>query len=88
MNYLHYQVDAGPQNSVVVTVNEVANVKLLDALNYYKYRAGKKYESTDGGDGMTSPVQLKPTYKAKWHVVVDLGGKAGEVRATVDVEKI
>ena len=88
MNYMHYQMDAGPENTIVVTLSEMANVRLLDALNFYKYRAGKKFESTDGGVGQTSPVHLKPTFKAKWHIVVDLGGQAGEVKSVVDVEKI
>ena len=87
MNYLHYKVDAGPDQIVAVTLSDRANVRLLDSLNYYKYRAGKKYEATDGGEAVDSPVAMKAPYKATWHVVIDLGGRGGAVNADVKVLK-
>jgi hypothetical protein len=87
MNFLYYKVDAGPQDTILVNMNGRANVRLLDSLNYYKYKIGKKYEESGGGEALDSPVHLKAPYKAKWHVVVDLGKAGGEVRATVDVVK-
>ncbi len=88
MNYLHYQITAGSENKIIVKMNERANVRLLDPLNFFKYKAGKKFEGTDGGEEMDSPVYLKAPYRARWHVVIDLGRRAGEVRATVDVTRV
>ena len=85
MNYLNYKLKVGPENTIVVRMNERANVRLLDPLNFYKYRAGKKFDATEGGEDLDSPVYIKPPYMANWHVVVDLGRRTGEVRATVDV---
>lgn len=87
MNYLHYTVEAGPDEVVAVTLSDRANVRLLDSLNYYKYKLGKKYDSTDGGEAMDSPVTMKAPYKTKWHVVIDLGPEGGQVRADVKVIK-
>ncbi len=87
MNYLHYKVQAGPGELVAVTLSDRANVRLLDSLNYYKYKLGKKYDTTDGGDAMDSPVTMKAPYKAAWHVIIDLGPSGGQVRADIKVIK-
>ncbi len=87
MNYLHYTVQAGPGELVAVTLSDRANVRLLDSLSYYKYKLGKKYETTDGGEAMDSPVTMKAPYKAAWHVIIDLGPSGGQVRADIKVIK-
>ncbi len=87
MNYLHYTVQAGPGELVAVTLSDRANVRLLDSLNYYKYKLGKKYDTTDGGETMDPPVTMRAPYKASWHVVIDLGPSGGEVRADIKVIK-
>jgi len=87
MNYLHYTVEARPGELIAVTLSNRANVRLLDSLNYYKYKAGKKYDTTDGGEAMDSPVTMKAPYKAAWHVIIDLGSAGGQVRADVKVIK-
>ena len=87
MNFLHYKVNAGPDDDVFVNMSGRANVRLLDTLNYYKYRAGKKFVESAGGESLDPPVHLRAPYKSKWHVIVDLGSQGGEVRATVDVLK-
>lgn len=87
MNYLHYTVQAGPGELVAVTLSDRANVRLLDSLNYYKYKLGKKYDTTDGGEAMDPSVTMRAPYKASWHVVIDLGPSGGEVRADIKVIK-
>ncbi len=87
MNYLHYTVQAGPGELVAVTLSDRANVRLLDSLNYYKYKLGKKYDTTDGGEAMDTPVTMRAPYKASWHVIIDLGPSGGEVRADIKVIK-
>lgn len=84
MNYLHYEVHAGPGNIIKVRIDTRANVRLLDTLHYQKYKMGKPYE---GSGGETDPPgrEFRVQHKDVWHVVVDLGGKAGTVKAQVDV---
>ena len=84
MNYLHRELELGSGDVVQVTLDGQANVMLLDPLNYEAYRNGRPYHY-NGGHAKTSPVRLEAPHEGKWHVVVDLGGNAGSVRAGVGV---
>ena len=84
MNYLHRELDLDPGDVVQVTLDGQANVLLLDPSNYEAYRNGHPYRYY-GGHAQTSPVRLEAPRGGKWHVVVDLGGNAGSVRAGVGV---
>ncbi|MDQ3814024.1 MAG: DUF1883 domain-containing protein [Armatimonadota bacterium] len=84
MNYLHYELDAGPDDVVEVTLDHAANVQLLDETNYLNYRDGRPY-TYRGGYVKTSPYRIRPSYQGHWHLVIDLGGYAGTVRASAKV---
>lgn len=84
MNFLHQEFDAGPEDVVEVTLNGQANVMLLDSPNYAQYQRGGSFRYY-GGLAKTSPVRLVPPHPGRWHVVVDLGGFAGRIRAGVRV---
>lgn len=86
MNYLHYEVEAGPRDVVQVSLDSQANVRLLDPSNFQQYRDGKQHRYY-GGLAKTSPVKLVPPSQGHWHVVIDLGGYAGTVRASVETIK-
>ncbi len=85
MNYLHYDLNLGDQDVAEVTVDKQANVQLLDETSFSNYRNGLRF-SYYGGLVKQSPVRLKPPHSGHWHVVIDLGGYAGSVRAAVNVE--
>jgi hypothetical protein len=90
MKFLHYQVRAGAQDFVVVTMNEktdfqFSKVSLLDEGNYYKYRMGKSSENKQQVNGAPC-VLLEPPYAGTWHVIIELG-HPGELRAIVEVKK-
>jgi hypothetical protein len=80
MNYLHYEFDAGAGDIIEVTLDRAANVQLLDPANYENYKNGHGYRY-HGGYATTSPVRLAVPRAGTWHVVIDLGGGAGRVRA-------
>jgi hypothetical protein len=84
MSYLHYKVRVGPAKSIQVKLTGNANVRLLDAVNYFKYRAGKPYQSS-GGAAQQAVVNLQPPHPGEWHVIVDLKGQDSECRAFVQV---
>jgi hypothetical protein len=85
-SYLHYKVQAAPESVIQVKLSGRANVRLLDTLNYYKYRAGRLYQATCEST-QELVVNLKPPRPGEWHVIVDLKGQASEVRAFVQVLK-
>jgi hypothetical protein len=82
MNYLHQELDAGPNDMIEVTLDHAANVLLLDGANYAQYRANRPYHYY-GGHAKASPARIKPPRVGRWHLVVDLGGYPGTVRASV-----
>jgi len=82
MNYLHYDMQLQPDDIVEVTLDKQANVRLLDDVNYVQYQQGKRHQYY-GGLANKSPVRLSPPHGGHWHLVVDLGGNAGTVKASV-----
>lgn len=84
MNYLHYEFDLSRGDCVEVTLDKQANVRLLDSTNYSLYRDGKSHRY-HGGLAKKSPVVLAAPSPGHWHVVIDLGGYAGTVRASARV---
>jgi hypothetical protein len=85
MDFLHFDLGSQSRGNVaVVKLNTAANVRLLDDANFGAYRAGRQHR-TYGGLAKESPVRLVIPSAGRWHVVVDLGGYAGQVRAEVNV---
>jgi hypothetical protein len=84
MKFLHREFDGGPNNVVSVSLSSQANVLLMDEPNFRNYQAGRSYRYF-GGHAERSPVRLVPPRQGRWHVVVDLGGYAGSVRANVSI---
>lgn len=86
MNFLHTDFDGGPNDVVLVTLDHQANVMLLDETAFSSYRSGGRF-TYHGGWATKSPVRLRPPSSGHWHVVVDLGGRSGQVRAGIRVVK-
>ena len=84
MNYLDYPLEINGGCTVEVALDNSANVQLLDESNFRKYKTREPY-SYYGGFAKKSPYYLKVPKSGKWHVVVDLGGFSGRVRASVSV---
>jgi hypothetical protein len=84
VNFLHSEFQGGPENVVVVTLDHQANVMLLDDLAFSSYRSGDRFAYC-GGWVTKSPAQLRPPSSGHWHVVVDLAGRGGQVRAGIRI---
>jgi hypothetical protein len=82
MNFLQYDLHLSSTDVVEVTLDKQANVKLLDDINFSYYKRGQRH-TYYGGRATKSPTLLKPPHAGYWHLVVDLGGYAGTVRASV-----
>jgi Domain of unknown function (DUF1883) len=86
MNYLHSDLghlEAGALVDVTLSGTE-ANVMLLDSVNVSRYRQGQEFDY-HGGHFTRSPIRIAVPRAGHWHVVVDLGGAAGRVEASVNV---
>jgi len=80
MDHLHQEFDAGPSDVIEVTLDHAANVLLMDETNYRRYQRGDDYRYY-GGYAEQSPARLVPPRDGRWHLVIDLGGYPGSVRA-------
>src|SRR5437763_378177 len=81
-DHLHWEFAASPRDTLEITVDQMANVLLMDDANYQKYCQGQQH-ACYGGMVEKSPVVLKPYGKRRWHVVVDMGRSGGKVSASV-----
>lgn len=82
MNFLHSESFLAAGDLAVVDLDSQANVMLMDDLNFSAYRSGRSFNYR-GGLAKRSPVRLAAPHAGNWHVVVDLGGYSGSVRAGV-----
>ena len=86
MQYLYFDLKQQKKGAVaVVTLDKQANVRLMTTANYHAFRAGRQCRFR-GGLAKQSPTRLAVPSSGHWYVVVDLGGYAGRVRASVAVE--
>lgn len=84
MKYLHYDFNLSDNDVVSVTLDKQANVRLMDGSNYQNFKSGRKHRFY-GGRATKSPVRLSPPNSGHWHLVIDTGGYAGTIRASVEV---
>jgi hypothetical protein len=87
MNYLHYNLNLQSDNVVEITLDKQANVRLLDDINYSQYQRGEQHRYY-GGLATKSPIRLAAPHPGHWHLVIDLGGYAGTVTASVRTIKV
>lgn len=86
MEHLYFDLKQQRKGAIaVVTLNKQANVRLMTASNYRAFKSGRR-ASFQGGRATTSPARLPIPSSGHWFVVVDLGGLAGQVRASVAVQ--
>jgi uncharacterized protein DUF1883/TIR domain-containing protein len=68
----------------VTLTGSAANVRLLDGVNFSRYRRGQRH-SYRGGLAQRSPVRLGIPSSGHWHVAVDMRGLRGTTHTGVRV---
>ena len=86
MNFLHYEFTLSSNDVVEVTLENQANVRLLDDANFSLYQNGKQHRY-HGGLVKQSPTRIAAPHAGHWHLVIDLGGYGGTVQASAQVIK-
>lgn len=85
-NHLHYEFHGLRGDRLEVGIDRKANVILLDEANYHRYQIDQPFRYV-GGYAHVSPIQLSVPYSGIWHLVIDLGGSPGSVRATARIHR-
>ncbi|MYU01765.1 MULTISPECIES: DUF1883 domain-containing protein [unclassified Streptomyces] len=70
---------------VVVTLRKQANVQVMPRSEYTKYKSGRRYQYL-GGRVTRSPHRITIPRNGHWVVAIDLGGNAGRIAASVQVQ--
>lgn len=84
-DYLHYDLSViGERETILVNLQSQAYVRLLDQTNYYNYINSRPYNYY-GGLVTVNPYKIKPPNSAHWHLIIDLGGSAGHIKAQVQI---
>jgi hypothetical protein len=86
MQYIHYKIKADKDQVVQITTDHEASIKLMDTFNYAKFQKGKTCDFF-GGAYPASTVEFRVHKLDEWHVVIDLEGRAGFVKASVNLIK-
>lgn len=84
MEYIYREIQANVGSIVEVTLDRQANVRLLDAANYQRFKRGQQYQYY-GGRALQSPLRLPVPSSGTWYVVIDLGAYGGTIRHNVRV---
>jgi hypothetical protein len=85
MQFLCSEVQTKPGDIIHVRLSgSEANVLVMDGPNFNSYRSGGQFHYV-GGHYRQSPVNIPAPSPGHWHVVVDLGGHGGSVKAAVSV---
>ncbi len=84
MKFLHSDLGhcRGGEIVEVALRGNAANVFLVDSSNFQSYKSGRRY-SYYGGHATRSPIHLTVPRAGRWFAVVDLGGYAGRVNASI-----
>ena len=70
--------------TVEVTLQNSANVKLMDSGNFRSYQSGGRHQFY-GGRVTRSPFRVAVPHSGQWHVAIDLGRNGGTIRSSVRV---
>lgn len=81
MRFVHAEIQLTPPAVVEVTINVAANVMLMRRVDFGKYERGQTF-SYYGGHFEGPKANIRAPGGGIWHLVADLGGAPGNLRAS------
>lgn len=83
LNYTHYDLKEQRVGTMIeVTLSAVANVRLMTADNFTRYKETLKHQFL-GGVARKSPLRMTIPETAHWHLVIDMEGHHGLAQSSV-----
>ena len=90
MRYAYHNIGKQPAGTTAIVRwrGSAADVLLLDPVNFSRYCEGRRpVFFSGGGHYRHPPARLSIPQDGRWYVVADLGGYAGNAKATVEVSQ-
>ena len=84
MNFVHYQLYLDSGQTVEVTVDTQANVKLMTEMDFHNYQSGRSHHYF-GGRQTRRIGRIVPGHAGHWNLTIDLGGGVGTIRHSVRI---
>jgi uncharacterized protein DUF1883 len=84
LEYIYSEIQARAGAIIEVTLDQQANVRLLDPTNYSRFKSGQQCQGY-GGRALRSPLHLQVPSSGTWYVVIDLGGSSGAICHSVRI---
>lgn len=84
MSFLHKQLSLHSGQVIEVTIDKAANVMLMDNSQFQHYRSGRQFRYR-GGYMTQSPCRIAVPHSGTWHIVIDLGGRSGNIRHSINI---
>jgi hypothetical protein len=88
MRYAYHDLGEQQEGSTAVVRwrGSLANVLLLDPVNFSKYCEGTMpVVYSAGGQYRRSPARMEIPQDGRWYVVIDLGGHGGRAKPTIEM---
>ena len=83
--FTHYDLKDQRAGSVVeVTLNKVANVRLMTNGNFDLFKNARQHKFL-GGVAKKSPIRLTVPESGHWHLIVDMEGHPGKADSSIKV---
>lgn len=84
--HLHADFHLDEGDIVHVEIDHQANVMLLDDSAYQSYKSGGRFRYY-GGNAKVSPINITAPSTGHWNVVIDLAGRSGTIRHSINIIK-
>jgi hypothetical protein len=83
--FTHYDLKDQRAGTIIeVTLNAVANVRLMTAPNYQRFTEVLDFKYV-GGVALKSPIRMPIPESGHWHLVVDMEGHHGLAESSVKI---
>lgn len=81
-DFLHAREYLQAGDVIEVSVDCTCNVIVMDDNNFAKYKQRGSFQYL-GGSVDVSPIKIKVDHTTYWNIVIDLGGRAGNIRHSI-----
>ena len=84
MDFIHAREHMNAGDVAVVNCSHQCNVRLMDDINFSRYKSGGQHEYY-GGFFERLPARIAAPKSGYWNIVLDLGGGSATIRHSIQI---